>query len=77
MPELSLPDVTLAYEQVGDGPDWCGSATEICAGRIGTSVGYGRAVAEEAANGHFHLLEGLGHASLLGHKPEPVNDLIL
>lgn len=33
----------------------------------------GRLVAELAGNGHFHLLEGLGHCSMFGHKPEVVN----
>ena len=37
---------------------------------------HGRAVADEAANGHFHLLEGLGHVSLLGHRPRTVSDTI-
>lgn len=29
----------------------------------------GEAIAREAQDGHFHLLEGLGHMSLLRHKP--------
>ncbi len=33
----------------------------------------GRAVAAKAKHGQFHLLEGLGHVSLLGHKPEVVS----
>ena len=33
----------------------------------------GRAVAEAAGDGHFHLLEGLGHVSLLGHRPAQVS----
>jgi 3-oxoadipate enol-lactonase len=33
----------------------------------------GRKCAELAGNGHFHMLEGLGHLSLCGHKPEVVN----
>jgi pimeloyl-ACP methyl ester carboxylesterase len=33
----------------------------------------GRRVAAAAANGTFHLLEGLGHCSMFGHKPEVVN----
>ena len=37
---------------------------------------HGRAVAEAAGDGHFHLLEGLGHVSLLGHRPEAVSDKI-
>lgn len=30
-------------------------------------------VAELAADGHFHLLRGLGHGSAFGHRPEVVN----
>ena len=29
-----------------------------------------REVAELAQNGHFHLLEGLGHGSAFGHRPD-------
>ena len=36
----------------------------------------GRAAAALAPDGHFHLLDGLGHLSLVGHRPEPVNDCI-
>ncbi len=32
----------------------------------------GRLVAEAAADGHFHLLKGLGHCSLFRHRPEAV-----
>jgi pimeloyl-ACP methyl ester carboxylesterase len=32
-----------------------------------------REVAELAGNGRFHLLEGLGHGSAFGHRPETVN----
>jgi pimeloyl-ACP methyl ester carboxylesterase len=35
-----------------------------------------REVAELAADGHFHLLEGLGHGSAFGHRPDAVNDCI-
>lgn len=35
-----------------------------------------REVAELAADGHFHLLEGLGHGSAFGHRPEEVNGLL-
>lgn len=35
-----------------------------------------REVAELAADGHFHLLEGLGHGSAFGHRPETVNACI-
>jgi pimeloyl-ACP methyl ester carboxylesterase len=33
-------------------------------------------VAELAANGHFHLLPGLGHGSAFGHRPEAVNECL-
>ena len=33
----------------------------------------GRRAAELAGNGHFHLLEGLAHLSLCGHRHEVVN----
>ena len=36
----------------------------------------GRVVAEAARHGHFHLLEGLGHCSLFGHRPDVVNACI-
>jgi pimeloyl-ACP methyl ester carboxylesterase len=32
-----------------------------------------REVAELAQRGHFHLLEGLGHGSAFGHRPDEVN----
>ena len=35
-----------------------------------------REVAELAADGHFHLLDGLGHGSAFGHRPEAVNACI-
>ena len=35
-----------------------------------------REVAELAADGHFHLLEGLGHGSAFGHRPDAVNACI-
>jgi pimeloyl-ACP methyl ester carboxylesterase len=36
----------------------------------------GRAVAEAAGNGHFHLLEGMAHFSMFGHRPEAVSECI-
>ncbi len=36
----------------------------------------GRRVAQLAGNGHFHLLQGLGHLSCEVHKPEVVNGKI-
>jgi pimeloyl-ACP methyl ester carboxylesterase len=35
-----------------------------------------REVAELAADGHFHLLQGLGHGSAFGHRPDEVNATI-
>lgn len=32
-----------------------------------------REVADLARDGHFHLLEGLGHGSAFGHRPDEVN----
>ncbi len=36
----------------------------------------GKLVADLAGNGHFHVLPGMGHFSMFGHKPEAVCDLI-
>jgi 3-oxoadipate enol-lactonase len=36
----------------------------------------GRIVAEAAGNGHFHLLKGMAHFSMFGHRPEAVSDCI-
>ena len=33
----------------------------------------GKLVADTAPDGHFHLLEGLGHCSMFGHRPDTVN----
>jgi pimeloyl-ACP methyl ester carboxylesterase len=35
-----------------------------------------REVAELAADGHFHLLQGLGHGSAFGHRPKVVNECL-
>jgi pimeloyl-ACP methyl ester carboxylesterase len=35
-----------------------------------------REVADLAADGHFHLLEGLGHGSAFGHRPDAVNGCV-
>ncbi len=40
---------------------------------VQTPPARGRVVAEAARHGHFHLLEGLGHGSAFGHRPEVVN----
>lgn len=37
---------------------------------------HGRKVAAAAADGHFHLLEGLAHLSVNGHRPDAVNACI-
>ena len=36
-----------------------------------------REVAELAPRGHFHVLEGLGHGSAFGHRPDVVNGRLL
>ena len=36
----------------------------------------GRVVAGLAGNGHFHILEGLGHMSMFGHRPDTVSHCI-
>lgn len=36
----------------------------------------GRQVAAAAGKGHFHLLEGMGHFSIFGHRPDDVNACI-
>jgi pimeloyl-ACP methyl ester carboxylesterase len=38
-----------------------------------TPPALGREVADAAPKGHFHLLEGLGHGSAFGHRPDLVN----
>ena len=40
---------------------------------VQTPPSRGKVVAELAPEGHFHLLEGLGHLSMAGHKTEVVN----
>jgi 3-oxoadipate enol-lactonase len=40
---------------------------------VQTPPARGRAVAEAARQGSFHLLQGLGHGSAFGHKPDVVN----
>jgi pimeloyl-ACP methyl ester carboxylesterase len=35
-----------------------------------------REVADLAANGHFHMLPGLGHGSAFGHRPVVVNECL-
>jgi pimeloyl-ACP methyl ester carboxylesterase len=35
-----------------------------------------RQVADLAQDGHFHLLQGLGHGSAFGHRPDEVNALV-
>ena len=36
----------------------------------------GKLVADTVPDGHFHLLEGLGHCSMFGHRPEVVNECL-
>ena len=41
-----------------------------------TSASKGKVVADSAADGHFHLLKGLGHCSIFRHKPYEVSNKI-
>jgi pimeloyl-ACP methyl ester carboxylesterase len=43
---------------------------------VQTPPARGRLVADSAPDGHFHLLEGLGHCSAFGHRPDLVNATI-
>jgi pimeloyl-ACP methyl ester carboxylesterase len=43
---------------------------------VQTPPSRGKVIADAAPNGHFHLLEGLGHGSAFGHRPEVVNACI-
>ena len=36
----------------------------------------GKLVADTVPDGHFHLLEGLGHCSMFGHRPDVVNECL-
>jgi pimeloyl-ACP methyl ester carboxylesterase len=40
---------------------------------VQTPPARGKVIADAAPNGHFHLLEGLGHGSAFGHRPDVVN----
>jgi pimeloyl-ACP methyl ester carboxylesterase len=43
---------------------------------VQTPPARGKVIADIAPKGHFHLLEGLGHASAFGHRPDVVNSCI-
>jgi 3-oxoadipate enol-lactonase len=43
---------------------------------VQTPPARGELVADTAPEGHYHLLEGLGHCSAFGHKPDLVNACI-
>lgn len=60
----SLPQCQVPIDVIGFSQD------------MQTPPSLGRRAAELAGNGKFHLLEGLAHISLVGHRPEAVNDLI-
>jgi hypothetical protein len=40
---------------------------------VQTPPARGKVIADAAPCGRFHLLEGLGHGSAFGHRPERVN----
>lgn len=60
----ALPHCTVPIDVIGFSQDMQAPPT------------LGRVAADLAANGRFHLLEGLAHLSLAGHRPEAVNDCI-
>lgn len=62
--EESLPHCNTPIHVVGFSQD------------MQTPPALGRRAAELARNGEFHLLEGLGHLSLAGHRSQTVNDRI-
>jgi pimeloyl-ACP methyl ester carboxylesterase len=62
--EDRLPGCTVPLHVIGFSQD------------VQAPPGLGRRVAELAPQGQFHLLEGLGHCSAFGHKPEVVNECI-
>ena len=43
---------------------------------VQTPPARGKLIADTAPCGQFHLLEGLGHGSAFGHKPEVVNECL-
>lgn len=43
---------------------------------VQTPPARGKVIADAAPQGQFHLLEGLGHGSAFGHRPDIVNSLI-
>ena len=59
-----LPDCTVPVHVVAFSED------------MQTPQQHGRRVAELMPKGRFHLLKGLGHCSLAGHRPDEVNDCI-
>jgi pimeloyl-ACP methyl ester carboxylesterase len=59
-----LPDCTVPMHVIGFEQD------------LQTPPARGRVVAEAAGNGHFHLLQGMGHLSIFGHRPEAVTECI-
>ena len=63
--ELTLGTVTLGYRQSGSGPAFSED--------VQTPPARVREVADLARDGHFHLLQGLGHGSAFGHRPDVVS----
>jgi hypothetical protein len=43
---------------------------------VQTPPGHGRRMAVAAPNGHFHLFEGMGHTSIVGHMHNILNPSI-
>lgn len=59
-----LPDCSVPIHAIGFGCD------------VASPPALSKEIADTAANGTFHLVEGLGHLSLMGHEPDIVNKLI-
>lgn len=59
-----LPDCTVPMHVIAFSQD------------LQTPPSRGRVVAGLAGNGHFHILKGLGHMSMFGHRPETVSHCI-
>ena len=60
-----LPDCEVPMHVIGFSED------------VQTPPQRGKLLADTAPYGHFHLLEGLGHCSAYGHRPEEVNECLL
>ena len=63
------PVILVSHDGFNQTPSW----KSIIVVPISTSASQGKRAAELAGNGHFHMLQGLGHVSCELHKPDVVN----